>query len=71
MDEPDEAGPWLPGMEPQGVEDRKQTPQRKRAKRRVKKDVVPLEIQLVPGGEKILVYAEVERPENRRDIRRH
>ena len=58
-------------MEPQGDEYRMQTPKRKRAKQRVMKDVLPLEIQLVPGQEKILVYAEVERPENRRDIRTH
>ena len=70
MSESDEAGPWLPGMEPPGVEVRKQTPKRKRAKKRVTKDVVPLEMQLTPGGPKILVYAEVERPENGRDIRR-
>ena len=34
------------------------------------KDVVPLEMQLVPGGEKIVVYAMVDRPENRRVTRR-
>ncbi len=66
----DEAEPWLPGMEPQGLERRKSAPKRKRAKGRTMKDVVPLEMQLVPGGEKILVYAMIDRPKNRRAARR-
>lgn len=70
MGKPVEAEPWLPGMEPQGGESRKPAPKRKRAKGRTMKDVVPLEMQLVPGGEKILVYAMVDRPENRRGVRR-
>lgn len=49
---------WLPGMEPQGMEDRK--PKRRREKRRTTKDVVPLEIELVPGM-KMLVFAKVSR----------
>ena len=66
----DEAEPWLPGMEPQGLERRKSAPKRNQIKTRTAKDLVPLEMQLVPGGEKIMVYATVEEPKNRRGVRR-
>ena len=58
----DEAEAWLSGMEPPGVEDRK--PKRRREKRRMTKDLVPLEIELVPGF-KMRVFATVSK-ENRR-----
>lgn len=58
-----EAEAWLPGMEPKGAENTK--PKRKREKRRAPKDVVPLEIELVPGM-KMLVLAKVDRETRRR-----
>ena len=58
-----EAEAWLPGMEPQGVGDRK--PKRKRENRRMPKDLVPLEIELVPGM-KMRVFATVSREKRRR-----
>jgi len=52
-----EAEAWLPGMEPKGAENTK--PKRRREKRRAPKDLVPLEIELVPGF-KMRVFARVD-----------
>ena len=59
-----EAEAWLPGMESHGGEDRK--PKQRREKRRMTKDVVPLDIELVPGFT-MRVFATVSKENRRRD----